>query len=338
MNIHTFNPQGSELFEGKYVVVYHAYCSDGIFSAAATALGMARSVNPITNLQLPTQEQWSQLPQITFVDYSFEGLQIDHLLDKNTTLYFVDICIDDIEVIKHLCDISKQVVSLDHHDDSMAFVMNHIDELPKNFHNLNSKVRSGAWLAWEHFCSGTQMPNALKFVDDRDRWVFDLPESKPFHEYVVTNVLSQPTMQLRLEAALRVMSNTETNTAVSVGQQLIAYRDALINTLISELNIVEVVHLEQTLKCAIIHAPYPLISESCSQLMKRHSHVDIVCAVYVSNNGGFGYSFRCRKEHEDRIQVNKIAQMFGGGGHKAAAGAANIGTVDFTSQLLEKLV
>ncbi len=339
MNILTCNPDSAKLFETRYVVVYHSHCSDGIFSAASAILGMTLDgYPPRFDPEIISGDAWDALPMITFVEFNYyETLDIDHLLTPTTTLIFVDISLTDIAMLRKVCALSKECISLDHHEDTIEFCIKNIASLPENYRNLNQDTRAGAWLSWDFFCTEQTKPDAVKYADDRDRWVFSLPETKAFHEYVVANVLSKPTMRGRIEAAVYLLDNRRAKEAVAIGRQLIEYRDAIIAPLIKDLHLVDFTHDGKELTAAFITAPYALISESCTQLLSRHSHVNVVCAVYIGSDGTFNYSFRCRGVDEDFIQVNTIAQKFGGGGHKAAAGASNIGVVDFITTFTEKM-
>lgn len=42
--------------------------------------------------------------------------------------------------------------------------------------------RSGAYLAWEYFHPGTEVPMFIKHIDDYDRWQFKLPGTKQFNK------------------------------------------------------------------------------------------------------------------------------------------------------------
>lgn len=336
MKHHTFNPNSNE-YEGNYVIVFHGGCSDGIFSAASALAGITESIAP-RNFELPTEEFWNKIPQVTFVEYMYsDEFNIDELVNEHTTVYFVDVSIKNLEILNDLSSKVQEIISLDHHDDTIEFCIENYDKLPENYQNLNSNVRSGAWLAWNYFKPQADRPTAIHLADDRDRWVFDDVRTEAFHEFVIMDVLSIKSLSERLEVAFKLLGEEQCKKAYEKGFALVNYRNAIISSLIGNIRTEKVTFREQELTVGILTAPYMLISESCSQLMKRHSHIDFVMCMFIDVHGNYNYSFRCRKEDEDRIRVNDIASVFGGGGHKAASGASNIGQFDFAAQLLEKL-
>lgn len=338
MNKHyVLNPQSADVYEDNYVIVYHAPCSDGIFSIAAALHGLSATVKSVREFRPMTDTELKHLPKITVVEHNYyNDLEIDDLIDENTTLFFVDICITDLTLLRKLCATCENVISLDHHDDSVEFAIQNIASLPENFQNLNSSVRSGAWLAWNYFVGEeVKKPKVISWVDDRDRWVFSLTESKPFHEHVIANITSLPTIQERIKAAIEHFDDRTAEKGLMLGEQLVKYRDALIAPMIKELITFPIQHNGEEYTAAVITTPYQLASEACSQLLERHHHVDIVVACSFYNNGEMSYSFRCRREDGDKIQVNKLAKKIGGGGHKAASGASGIARFDLIEALRE---
>lgn len=321
----------------NYVVVFHGGCSDGIFSAASALAGFTESIAP-SKFELPTEENWNKIPQVTFVEYMYGDIfNIDDLINEHTTVYFVDVSVKDLDILSDLSSKVQEIVSLDHHDDTIEFCIKNYDKLPENYQNLNSNVRSGAWLSWNYFNPTRDRPTSIRLADDRDRWVFDDVRTEPFHEFVVMDVLSIKSIPDRLNAAFKLLREDQCKKACELGSALVNYRNSIISSLIMEIRTEKVSFRDQELTVGILTAPYVLISESCSQTLKRHSHIDLVMCMFLDVHGNYNYSFRCRKEDQDRIRVNDMASLFGGGGHKAASGASNIGQFDFASQLLKRL-
>lgn len=74
--------------------------------------------------------------------------------------------------------------------------------------------KSGAVLTWEYVCPGVRVPDILKYVQDRDLWKFELPESREINAYIAT-----------LPNEFEAWDSFDLTSALCCGRALIAFQD-----------------------------------------------------------------------------------------------------------------
>ncbi|MBK8772942.1 MAG: hypothetical protein IPM06_21265 [Rhizobiales bacterium] len=108
------------------------------------------------------------------------------LAAKDNDVYILDFSFPR-EVMDALFASAKRVVWLDHH--LSAFQM-WCDDGERDFYQsfggakdayiVLDNNRSGALIAWEYFCPGTEVPKLIQHIDDYDRWQFRIDGTKEF--------------------------------------------------------------------------------------------------------------------------------------------------------------
>lgn len=154
----------------KPLILYHDNCADG-FGAAFSAW-------------LKFGDEAEYLP----MNYN----DIDtHLEYTGRDLYILDFSFPR-EVMKHMMANATKVVWLDHHKTAFERWCGGIPESgvwtsaafahEDPHHIVLDNNKSGAMLVWEYFHPGAPVPQFIQFIDDRDRWVFQYPETEAFSE------------------------------------------------------------------------------------------------------------------------------------------------------------
>lgn len=159
----------------KPLVIYHANCTDGFGAAFAAWLKLGDEAEYLpmeygrsVGANLPMFED----RDVYILDFSLPREQMDWLFQH-----------------------AKRVVWLDHH--KTAFEMwckgvpekgwicqrlNCTEDNPSgNVHIELNNNKSGALIAWEYFHPITKVPMLIQHIDDRDRWQFKLEGSKELH-------------------------------------------------------------------------------------------------------------------------------------------------------------
>ena len=164
----------------KPLVIYHASCADGFGAAFAAWLKLGEAAEYVPMQYGQESECFYHLEDGSF-DSDFTIL--------NREIYILDFSFPKW-VMDGLFDLAKRVVWLDHHKTAFEMWCPEFYAQPSETHEYleaDSNViklhshKSGAYLAWEYFHPGTEVPMFIRHIDDRDRWVFSLEGTREFN-------------------------------------------------------------------------------------------------------------------------------------------------------------
>ena len=189
-----------------------------------------------------------------------------------------------------------KLVILDHHKTAEK----NLAGLPYATFDMN---KSGAVLAWEHMFSGDYVavvPDILLYVQDRDLWRFELPYSEEVNLYIAT-----------LDSIFTAWDCFDLMRAVRTGGAIKRFRDSQIKRRLKDCDL-------QTFAGHLV--PIVNASDNISELGHELCRLFPESAFSVSycdrSDGQRSYSLRSIGEFD----VSAIAKLFGGGGHRNAAG------------------
>ncbi len=281
-----------ELIKSKNKIIYHQVktgidCPDGIAAA-----WVARKIYPDAEIigccyqgELPVVEEGDRL---IIVDFSFRT-----------------------DILESWAGIAKKVVVIDHHQTAMDDLANLSDRVTQRF----DMSECGATLTWKYFFPEKPVPSFLQYVRDRDLWNFDLPESEEIHEAVANIGRS-----FALFDALERMSQEQLIEAFApFGKRLLAPKRKRIAE-IAETAYWSSVADRKILVVEIPQTETRLTSDVCSYLYKQHPESPFIMSYTEIPEEGWGLGFRSDKKGSN-FDVSAIARVFGGGGHRNAAGA-----------------
>jgi oligoribonuclease NrnB/cAMP/cGMP phosphodiesterase (DHH superfamily) len=216
------------------------------------------------------------------------------------------------DVLKRICAVAEKVTILDHHISAQE----ELEGLEHEHANLTVEFdmeRSGAVLTWEHFHQGP-VPRLLLHVQDRDLWRFELDGS----DEINTALMSHP---FSFDFWHELAGSEECLAALRAeGRTLNRFRRQLIEQYKSRAVIGKVAGFD----VPVVNAPHAIISELLGELAQEYPFA----AGYQDKGGKRSWSLRSRRDGGE--DVAKIAERFGGGGHRNAAG--------FGTQLPESLL
>lgn len=269
------------------VVIYHADCRDGFGAAYAAWKKFGDAA--------------SYIPLKAHINEPPAGL-------TEKEIYIVDFAFTK-DVLQTLVDANKSVMVIDHHismkEDVEAFAQNIFD----NNH-------SGAVLAWQYFHPDTTVPELLKYVEDVDLWRFALIESREFSTALGTIDMTFPAWdQLITDLA------TEDNLInfIAKGSLLAKFEDKLVAHMMTRK---ERVLFEGHEVWALNTSEYASILGNNLAELNLAQEQEPIGIVYYHTDNMVKISLRSIGE----CDVAAIAQKYGGGGHKNAAG---IGVASF---------
>lgn len=261
-------------------VWYHKNCNDGFVSAY------------IASKKLPLET--------VFVAVNYG--EVTPEVYSGDTIYILDFCYPT-EVLNELASKVHQLIIIDHHLTAEKWLTD-FNAFPNHL-VLFDKTKSGAMLTWLHFYPDCQPPDLIKYVQDRDLWLFDLEDSEAYNEYL----FSLPKDFNYLDA----VQITPRIKIVEMGLAIKNFKQRLIESIIQTEHQVELKAPGLVKYFRAVNCP-KLISSEVGHILAKKYHVGLT--YQINKTGAREFSIRGDKS----VDVSKIAELFGGGGHFNAAG------------------
>jgi oligoribonuclease NrnB/cAMP/cGMP phosphodiesterase (DHH superfamily) len=276
----------------KPLIIYHGNCADG-FTAAWLA-----------NMAFHFRAGNARRPDDWVVDHH-AGVYNETPPDvTDREVYILDFSYSP-EVLVEMAQRAKHVTMIDHHATAIKAL--------EGFSHPNvslhlSEARSGAYLTAQHFWPEHDPPEMVQMVDDRDRWVFANPKTKPFH----AALFSRP-------YAIGEWNRLSSDINVAVGEgraveRFIAKQMAELVTATKEMSVVA------GWTVPVANLPYTHASDAGQMMLDQHPDAPFAATWYGRHDGKLVFSLRSRSGTD--VDVGAIAKQFGGGGHKHASGFA----------------
>jgi nanoRNase/pAp phosphatase (c-di-AMP/oligoRNAs hydrolase) len=251
-------------------VFYHDNCYDGFGAAWVSHKKLGDAAKYYTY-------KWdAQLPKIPV----------------NARVYFIDVACS-MEQIRELEKQGCGVVVIDHHQTTP-------DKL-KGFDNLifNNK-HSGAVLCWQYWFGDKEMPELLKYIEDRDLWKFAFKETK-----MIQAVLESYPMNFDIWDKLDI------NQMIAEAPAIMRLRQQQINSICDQAILLQIAGD----MVPIANTPV-MMSEVATTLREKYPSAKFTGYFFVRQDEKIQFGLRSVGEFD----VSKVAQKFGGGGHKNSAG------------------
>ncbi|MEW6617197.1 MAG: DHHA1 domain-containing protein [Patescibacteria group bacterium] len=217
---------------------------------------------------------------------------------KGREIYSIDISYP-ASVQKKLRAENKSLVVLDHH----ASRKNDTEAFPENTFDNN---HSGAVLSWKYFHPKKKVPKFLEYIEDGDLWRFKFPEGgrvvsyalmRPYDFHVWTKIVND------------VEDIKKRREYIKNGDLIQTYERQVIERVMERAGRV----LFEGMEVYAVNSSYKILtSELGHQLTQKTGLLGIV---WYEENGELKISLRA----DGNVDVSKIAQKYGGGGHKNAA-------------------
>lgn len=263
------------------VVMYHADCRDGFGAAYAAWKKFG--------------ENASYIPRKTGNDVPPEGL-------TNKEIYILDYSFSK-ETLQTLVDTNTSVVVIDHHITAKEAVESFSGNIFDNDH-------SGAVLSWKYFHPDTTVPPLLEYVEDHDLWRFALPENREFNvalgQYDMT-FESWDILISELEEENKLIN------FIAQGTLLAKFEDKLVAHMMTRK---ERVFFEGHEVWALNTSEYvSILGNHLAELNLAEEQTPIGIVYYHTDN-----KVKVSLRSIGDTDIGELAQKYGGGGHKNAAG------------------
>jgi oligoribonuclease NrnB/cAMP/cGMP phosphodiesterase (DHH superfamily) len=214
-------------------------------------------------------------------------------LPADAKVAIVDFSYPREELLEFQAKVAGMVV-LDHHEKARQ----QLEGLP---FVVFEQSRAGAGLSWAYFHPDQQQPDLLKYVEDRDLWKFNLDKSRE-----VSAALGSYPMDTR------TWENLNINDLKVEGAAIQRYKQQLVDGAAER----AVMGSVDGHKVPMAQCIPEIRSEVGEALRAKYPDAPFAAVSYVEN-GKKQWSLRSQ---DGGFDVNAVANKFGGGGHKAAAG------------------
>lgn len=277
--------------EGVAVVLYHANCCDGFGAAWAFGLSREKAYNKVYYIPV----SYGDNPFLLNCSY----------VDRD--IYILDFSFPR-DVLIELSNLATKVVLIDHHKTAAAELLNW--EPPQNVHIFFDMAHSGAMLTWLVLAPpGQNPPELLKYIEDRDLWRHQLECSAEINAVVAnTEKIQEVYTELNNSIELRFDS------VVTIGIRLLASHQRICNEISKDSRPCSIQTDSGTYHGLACNCT-PQFASDVGHILANNSST-FGATYYTTAEGNVKWSLRSNGDYD----VSAIAQAYGGGGHKNAAG------------------
>lgn len=290
----------------KYLIAYHDNCTDG-FTAAWVVRNYIISNTYKDDRDILTvgltygQDHESQLRSLL---HEHQSIEIMYIVDFYVSLQVMNnlICYHPNKLKIHVYD---------HHYTAMKpYNGNVLDSVARwKFENINIVIDqrvSGALLAWQELYGPSKCPMLVDYVSDYDLWKFELKDTKILNKYISSLPRSFAVWD---KLAKDIEIRTRFNAILLQGGAIQTYHDKIVNDLVATRVPIELAGAEGL----VVNCPPMFASDVGNKLAKLSGTYG---ATWSQASNKVKYSLRSK----DHYNVAELAEKFGGGGHKNAAG------------------
>ena len=200
------------------------------------------------------------------------------------------------KTIKKMISESNSLVVIDHHKSAMI----DLSDIPSAHFDMS---HSGAVLAWKFFHPSSSIPSFIEYIEDRDLWKWRLPRSKEFSAGLSVYPMS-------FESFTKLEIDDVFSDVCERGSYILEYVEAEVEKISNRATL----RTWRGKKIFIVNSSQ-LVSEIGSRLSPDCDFV----VIWYFDHDRQKYNVGLRSFHEN-IDVSEVAKLFGGGGHKKAAG------------------
>lgn len=264
------------------LILFHAECVDGIVSAWVA---------------------WRRFfERADYVPVKY-GRERPDCTDR--LVYVLDFCYPPEETV-HMADEASRVVILDHHATAIDRFKASWKERPDVEYVFDIE-RSGAGITSDYFNSSSRV-EIVNYVEDRDLWRFKLPSSKEVNAAIAAACLGKTPIQAF--QALNDLRGKSMKQLITQGEgarmQIDAYArqcaEAATRSIFADYEDIPIVNIARPMNSDVLH------------LLTKNALFAV--GWYVDDDRVI-FSLRTDK---DDFDVARVAERYGGGGHKGAAG------------------
>lgn len=262
---------------------------DGIASAAIVCKRMAGVYSTIITQSVQYGDTWDP-----------------ELVARADITIVVDFSFPDMDKLAEAAD---NLVWIDHHETAKKLQAATWDD--PTIHGIRSIDLSACELVWSYYFPGIRMPNAIKWIGDRDTWKFNHnPQTNLFCAAAFVEI-SEPEDPVWKDLLRTILGSPKEQRMLETGAALLGARQQRIQRVVKHGARIRF----EGFNTLIINA-----NEDISELGQYiYKDLGYELAIIYSIDETFGVRCSLRSNRKE-VNCAEIAQKFGGGGHKGAAG------------------
>ena len=263
--------------EKQIVVLYHGGCPDGFGGAYAAWKKFGNEAEYI-----PLQQHSRPVPE------GLEGKQ----------LFFIDFTYPQ-DIMDEVIQTAKSVTVLDHH----LGIKEVVENMPEH---IFDEKRSGATIAWAYFHPDVPVPLLLKYVEDGDRYVFQLPDSRAVLAYAYAQRFNFE----EWDHLIQEFENDRTRAILIEKGKIYSEHFAI---LVEQIAHKAILVSFEGFECYLASTANMFTSDVGNHLARQKPPLGIIASLH-------GDAIHISLRSTPDIDVSAIARKYGGNGHPQAAG------------------
>lgn len=287
------------------MVLYHGSCLDGYGSAFVVWYYYKKkfgldNANALTYLPCYYLKEGQQLTNDS----------LEKMSGKN--ILMCDFSYKYDELVK-IINVAKSFMILDHHKSAEENLKN----IPPHL-KIFSMKKSGVGITWDFMFPEKPLPKFLAHIQDYDIWTYQIPGTREF----VTFFNEQ---KLDFNLWEEYLDETKIETAIQTGKNWLEYQNIIVSNIVKRTSyIIQEINNQY---CIVLYCNSPEFKSYVGNKMFDKVLIGDFSCVWDYNlyQNQTNYSLRSTN---DRMDVSAIAQKFGGGGHRNAAGVSFSGIVE----------
>ncbi len=207
----------------------------------------------------------------------------------------------DLPTVRQLRANAAEFALLDHHQSALP--------LQHEPGCTIDQSRSGAAIAWDYFHPQSRLPALVAYVQDRDLWRHELPHTEEVHTY-----LESLTLNFEVWNSVAEALDHHQDEVVAQGSAILRYARKAVERMVKRAYPVNF-----PTPNGDVTVPAVNTAEHVSDVLNELAKDQPFAVAYAYKDRMWKCSLRSAADGQD---VAVIAEQFGGGGHKHAAGFA----------------
>jgi len=260
------------------------------------------------------------------VDYAYDNYEekaLDFVKRYNTELVFIVDFHFSAEVVKEMCEYAKTIYVFDHHKSAADTIAQYPEEVICHC-DPGSKL-AGCELTWEYLFPMDAMPLAVVLIGDRDKWAWVHGEKTAKFTEGLHLHPNYPEDEIWNELLDDEGNRNTIENILHDGEICLKYRDNKFKGFRDAWGYETSLAIPDMgrYSCYVINI---MFHDAVGEMFGEKINEYDVCAATVFKDGLWKISLRTAR---DNVDVSKICQKVGGGGHAGAAGAENLKELPF---------